>query len=311
VPIGFAPSRCPWFRACRRIRIAFFIAEKLSCGINTQTIRSLKVNALTELALAGVLMAVCDTGCAFADSASRVERPSAKMLQAGDLLWPKPPDAVVPYNSHPGRADQSDEDRWDSEKQAYLDSLLAKPTPSKEEKARYKVLSGMTYQEFLARYENGLEPGESVPAGTGFVSTGHVAIVHFIHNKPYVVEAAMKKGVRETSYANWLNERPIESVWLGRLRGVSSKKRAKIGDKAASYLHKRYNFWNFNLKDDSVFYCSKLAWLCIYSATSEPPDGNPNPNRLLWYSPKQLMNSPHVEVLFNPGSYGTPVRRFP
>jgi uncharacterized protein YycO len=64
-----------------------------------------------------------------------------------------------------------------------------------------------------------------------------------------------------------------------------------------------YRFFNFDLGDTSGFYCSKLAWYCIKSATGTAPDDNANPRRILWYSPKRLMKSHHVTLLRNPGNY--------
>jgi hypothetical protein len=42
-----------------------------------------------------------------------------------------------------------------------------------------------------------------------------------------------------------------------------------------------------------------------------PPDDNPSPNRVLWYSPKQLTKSKHIELIVNPGDYGSRQRRPP
>src|SRR5437016_3096965 len=80
----------------------------------------------------------------FANGSLRAERassfPAPESLQTGDLIWPKKPGAVVPYNSEPGAADKSDEQRWKKEKEAYLAELRGKRNPSSDEKARYSAL---------------------------------------------------------------------------------------------------------------------------------------------------------------------------
>jgi len=113
----------------------------------------------------------------------------------------------------------------------------------------------------------------------------------------------MGLGVRRISYADWLRDRPGELVWVGRLRGVSPERRAAVATWAAEQLGKPYNFWDFNLEDASGFYCSKLAWLSVLQGAGFPPDDDRNPQRVLWYSPKQLMKSKHIKLIVNPGPY--------
>ena len=231
--------------------------------------------------------------------------PTAGILQTGDLIWPKAPGAVVPYNSTPGDADSSDARRWKKEKDTYLEQLRRHPNPPAEERARYTQLSGMTYKEFVAMYLDDHSPEDGVPFGAGGVSVGHVGIIEVVDGVPTVIEAMVKPGVRRISYSEWLQERPGELIWLGRLKNVSAKKRAAVARAAAAHIGKPYRFWNFNLKDDAGFYCSKLAWLSIVTATGVPPDDKPDAKRILWFSPKQLMKSPQVSLVVNPGSYGS------
>ena len=77
-------------------------------------------------------------------------------------------------------------------------------------------------------------------------------------------------------------------------------------------LGKPYEFFNFDLNDDSGFYCSKLAWMSVWRATSRAAqrapvavDDNPNPRRSFfdWFSPKQLVNARRVTLLHKPGDY--------
>jgi uncharacterized protein YycO len=229
--------------------------------------------------------------------------PAPELLQTGDLIWPKKPGAVVPYNSEPGKADKSDAGQWKREKEAYLKQLEKKNDLTAEEKARYTELERMTYKQFLARYLDNRSPGQATTYGTGNVSVGHVGIIQIVDGKPTVVEAMVKPGVRRISYASWIGERPGELIWVGRLKGVSTEQRAAVAETAASYVGRPYNFWNFNLSDTTGFYCSKLAWLSILTGAGFAPDDKPEPKRILWYSPKQLMQSAHVELIVDPGSY--------
>ena len=116
----------------------------------------------------------------------------------------------------------------------------------------------------------------------------------------------LNSGVQRLSYTQWLTARKNELFWVGRLNGVPSEKRAEVAKIAADQIGKPYNFWNFKLDDDSGFYCSKLAWLSIMLGAGFPPDDNPNPNRRLWYSPKQLIRSKHIDLIVNPANYGSP-----
>jgi hypothetical protein len=233
--------------------------------------------------------------------------PAPETLKTGDLIWPKPPGAIVPYNSRPGQTDSSDANRWEKEKAAYLAELRSKPDPTPEEKERYSALRNMSYREFVAEYLQNVSPGEVQPLGTGFVSVGHVGIIQVVNETPTVVEAMIGAGVRRLTYADWTAGRPGELIWVGRIKGITDEQRAAIAATAASFIGRPYNFWNFNLKDTSGFYCSKLAWLSILTATGFAPDDEANPKRILWFSPKQLMRSQHVEMIVSPGNYGAPV----
>ncbi len=234
--------------------------------------------------------------------------PAASQLQAGDLIWPKKPDAVVPFNSRPGESGQSDADLWRQEKEVYLERLRSNPHPTSEESERYSTLQPMTYEEFAAQYLDDRIPGEPVAFGAGGFYVGHVGIVDIIDGKPTIVEAVMGKGVRRISYEEWLGERPGELVWLARLKDVSPQRREAVAKVAAKFIGKPYSFWNFDLMDTSEFYCSKLAWFSILSAAGFPPDDNPDARRTLWYSPKRLMRSRHIDLIANPGSYGSRIK---
>jgi cell wall-associated NlpC family hydrolase len=231
--------------------------------------------------------------------------PAPDTLQSGDLIWPKKPGALVPYNSQPGEAKNTDAARWEKEKESYLGELRKKAEPTEDEKQRYSALQTMTYDQFVQQYLRGAEPDQPAAFGTGNFSVGHVGIIQIQEGTPTVVEAMIGFGVRRLTYSEWTKQRPGELVWLARLKDVSAEKRAAVAKVAASYIGRPYLFWNFNLTDDTGFYCSKLAWLSVLKGVGFAPDDNDNGHRLLWYSPKQLMRSPRLAFIVNPGNYGT------
>jgi hypothetical protein len=230
--------------------------------------------------------------------------PEPQLLQTGDLIWPKKAGAIVPYNSSPGDANDNDAANWRKEKEAYLNKIRLEPDPSPEDKVRYSALEKMSYEQFINVYLNDSSPGQAATFGTGLPSVGHVGIVQVTDGQPYVLEA-VPGHVQRTAYVDWLQAHKDELVWVGRLKDVSPEKRAAIADLAAKQVGKPYDFWNFDLKNVSGFYCSKLAWLSILLGVGFAPDDDPNSQRTFWYSPKQLMKSKHVELIFNPGEYGS------
>lgn len=268
------------------------------------TVEPKKKLVLARMSLIAALITLAGLGAGTAGEVSPAANLAAQ-LQAGDLIWPKKPDSVVPFNSRPGEAGEQDATLWRQEKERYLSILREKPSPSPEEKTRYSALQAMTYEEFAAQYLDDRIPGEPATFGTGGFYVGHVGIVDIVDGKPMIVEAVMGTGVRRISYAEWRRERSGELVWLARLKDVSPEKRAAVAKAAEQQVGKPYNFWDFDLSDTSDFYCSKLAWYSIVSGTGFPPDDNPSPKRTLWYSPKQLMRSRHIELIANPGSYGS------
>jgi hypothetical protein len=102
--------------------------------------------------------------------------PAAALLQSGDLIWPKKPGSIVPYNSRPGRTDKSDAARWRQEKEDYLNQLRRNPDHSAEEKERYAALQKMTYEEFVDYYLGDRISGQPAKFGLGFPEVGHVGI---------------------------------------------------------------------------------------------------------------------------------------
>jgi uncharacterized protein YycO len=167
----------------------------------------------------------------------------------------------------------------------------------------------MTYPDFVKKYFAPLPPETLEARGFASISVGHVGIIQIENGQPFVIEAMMGKGVQRVAYAKWIGDRSGELFWLGRLNNTSPEVRATVATVAESYLKRPYDFWNFDLRDDSCFYCSKLAWLAITKATSIPPDGNPNGDRIFWYSPKRLLCSPNLQSIVSSGNYTLPEKR--
>lgn len=230
--------------------------------------------------------------------------PNPESLQTGDFLWPKVPDKVVPFNSQPGVATGAEREDWEAGRAAELKRMEALPHPTADEKERYQALAVLTYDQFLSTYLTDQPEGATQPFGAiGFVATGHVAIVELRGDVPWIIEAMLHKGIQTMSYADWLRGRPGEWVWHGRLKNATGAQRLAIAAAARTEVGKPYDFWNFDLADEAGFYCSKLAWFSVWKATDLALDDKPGHRRALWFSPKRMMHSGHIQLLFDPGSY--------
>jgi len=226
------------------------------------------------------------------------------MFESGDFVWPKKPGAYVPYNSGSKNSPAQDREQWLQERDAYVAKLVTSPLQETLSQQRIAMLRSMDYREFLAIYAGDQRPGVPGAYSGGAVYVGHVGIIEMDSNKTrWVIEAIIGKGVIRTTYADWITERSDQVVWLGRLRQLDAVQRAKIVMEAKRELGKPYDFWNFDLNDDSGFYCSKLAWQSIYRSLGFAVDGNENSKRLLWFSPKQFLYVPTIQRLHAPGPY--------
>lgn len=257
------------------------------------------------LGCAGGLYALMTDALAQAQSKKRNNPPvpSSAAFQSGDFLWPKKPGAYIPYNSGHTTARQADESRWLRERDQCVANLRRNPgyfTPQ-----QVLDLESLTYAQFYARYLAGMEPGKAANYSAEAANhVGHVAIID-IDDKatPWVIEAVLADGVIRQPYQAWLAARQGDMVWHGRLKNVASANRLAIAPEANKYVGRPYDFWNFDLGDDRGFYCSKLAWLAVFRALKVSLDGNSNPQRTFWLSPKQLLNVAGIEVLHSPGPY--------
>lgn len=237
-------------------------------------------------------------------SVAQATSPNPANFQSGDLLWPKKPGAFVPYDYQATGTIEQDRQRWTREKNAFVANARNSGDPDLVRAAN--EIEPLSYDEFRAIYLRGQMPGQVTPYGLdNVVSVGHVAIVELDDaGRPWVIEALWNPGVVRSSYDDWLKGRSDEIVWQGRLKAFGSDKCATIAPAAKAYLGTPYDFWDFNLADTRGFYCSKLVWLSVMRALNFAIDDNPNPVRAIWLSPKQILNSKNVNLLFNPGCYG-------
>lgn len=238
-----------------------------------------------------------------AQLAVAVPLPNPQIFQSGDLLWPKKPNAFVPYRAGVPASFLQDSTQWTAERDRFLSSKRARTSGLSEK--QLQELRTMDFREFHGRYAADQKAGVPGVFGSGGgIYVGHVAILDVdADGQAWVIEALLATGVIRQPYAKWLAGRPGEVVWHGRLRDLGADARAKIADEARKHLGKPYDFWNFDLSDDSAFYCSKLVWLAIMRSQGFAVDGDPDPRRGVWFSPKQLMYCKPVARLHDPSPY--------
>jgi cell wall-associated NlpC family hydrolase len=229
--------------------------------------------------------------------------PAPKSLSSGDLLWPKKPGVYVPYDTSSLRSPEEDRRAWEEQKETFLADVSRKaPYLSAEDQASLRQL---TFERFYAAYAGARPPGQLVEYGASTpIYVGHVAIVLTDTGAdPWIVEAIWGKGVVRSRYSEWLASRRGELIWQGRIKDRAESDRAKIATEAARYLGRPYDFWNFDLDDDAGFYCSKLIWLATHRALGFSIDDNPASKRGFWFSPKQLLYTPRVQIVLDQGPY--------
>lgn len=264
-------------------------------------------NSIRRIFLQGALLA--PTSLSFshrlvAQTTKAFPRPDPSKLQAGDFVWPKKPGAYVPYNSGSKNNTAEDRNLWAEEKEAYLSATAATGGRDALTVQRMKILQQMDYREFIAVYAGAQAPGQPGVYSGGAVYVGHVGMIDIDSTgEPWVIEALLKQGVVRSRYDAWLAGRAGETVWLGRLRNFTAELRAEIPRFGKRFIGSPYDFWNFDLDDDSGFYCSKLAWLCCNRTLHMAVDGDPNTKRLLWFSPKQFLYQKTIEIIHDPGPY--------
>lgn len=227
-------------------------------------------------------------------------KPDPSTLRPGDLLWPKPRGGVVPYDAGSASNRLASRALWEQERAKYVEAVRADRRRWELEGRAADALLTLTFEDFERLYLADQPPGTVDPYfSIGRYYVGHVGIVFFNGREPWVVESIRPK-IRKISYEDWIKQPDYDDVWHGRLK---HPERHRIADAAQKYYCGGYDFFNINLNSHDGFYCSKLVWLATWRELKFPLDNNPQPYRWPWYSPKQLMQSPHVCLLFSPGPY--------
>lgn len=231
--------------------------------------------------------------------------PDESLLEAGDFIFPKKPGVYVPYFDRGGQPSTfaKDEAEWNAEKQKFLATVKEKlPYFSDQD---IETIRRLSFAEFYAAYTGSVVSNEPLLQKGFGLYVGHVGIIDVDQDqKKWVIEAIADKGVIRQRYEDWLTGRPGEWVWVGRLEAMTPRERELIPREAAKYIGREYAFWNFDLNDDRGFYCSKLAWMAMYRSLDRfAVDGNSNPKRIIWFSPKQLLYASPIKRIVEPAEY--------
>ena len=242
---------------------------------------------------------------AFETAAAEPEKPngiSKDTLQSGDLLFPRKPGSTVLYKSASPFLLMDERRQWEAGKAEVLEEGRAGDVQlSQEDKARLRDTS---YNAFMMQY-SGQASSDGDVMGLFGATVGHVAIVLRDGARVEVVEAVTGdlNRVDRRPYDDFAREHAPDMLWHSRLAGRTEGQRQRFANTAALEVNKPYNFFNFDLLDASGFYCSKLVWLAAWRTFGASIDGDPNPRRPSWFSPKQLVNLPSLDRLVAPGSY--------
>jgi cell wall-associated NlpC family hydrolase len=220
------------------------------------------------------------------DDQTPPQRPDPNTFQTGDLIWPKIPSQFIPFIEQADVTSEIRRQEWEQQRDALLEDLYKEPALSLRRKRVEDELSLLLHP---AVHSSGDLP----------IYSGHVGMIFMEDGNPWVVEAVLDK-VRTIRYKDWLEERPDADVWHARLKNVSAPRRAEVAAEALKENGKPYSLFNRNLDDDQAFYCSKLIWLAAFRALKLALDDDPDPNRPGWYTPKELLASPHLDRLFTP-----------
>lgn len=232
-------------------------------------------------------------------------------LRHGDLIWLREKNKSIIFRVPTGTQIMSTSNMpimakkkgfiepaaWEAGRRAYLASAAAK--------ARDSVwLSNLSVRDFFARYFYDAIPsdflGDSLDKLGIYV--GHVGLVRRTGRHVEIIEAADEiSGVTRTEWSKWID--PKYLMWSGRLTGLTPTEIEKVVEIAERQVGKKYDFWNFDLSDASSFYCSKLIWYAVMSATGKSVDGVVEPQRKFWCSPKQLTRSQLVTLMEGEGPY--------
>lgn len=254
-------------------------------------------------------------------SAPNVPDPST--FKTGDLIWPKKPYQRIYYDTSDVRIYNDNKKRWEEERDAYIQEVQNDPNTSEQDREEADWLKKTSFGEFMKLYLGddseewrdgewrdfafNYRKDEKESGYYGYNSwfpiyVGHVGMIFLEDNVPWVVEAT-PPNVRKITYAEWLKQYEDANIWHGHILNVDTQGLSKIVEEALEQVGKPYKLFNRNLNDEKKFYCSKPIWFSYYRALGDSIDDDTNPKRKLWYTPKRLMRSPHIEMIFKPGNY--------
>lgn len=150
---------------------------------------------------------------------------------------------------------------------------------------------------------------------------GHLGMVDILDGQPWVIESSyVAGGVQITPYATWLHHRQsMEAhVWQGRVvRSGEGQEPLNAGqlttmlDTAHSLRMQRKRYAIFDrtaagattpLGDQDMVYCSELVYLSARSVGVDLDSRQGLARKLPFLGPKAISQSPHVRMVFRPGS---------
>lgn len=248
--------------------------------------------------------------------------PEPSTLKAGDLIWPKKPNQSIYYDTRDNEIYEANKKQWEEDKEVYIKEVQNDTAATDQDRESADRLKNISFDEFMRLYlgdgsndwkkedwkgfafDRGGEENEMEIYGFKFpwIYVGHVGMIFFKDNTPWVVEATPKK-VRTIPYNKWLEEYKEANVWHGRMADVNDQELSNIVKEALKQVGKPYSLFYRNLNDERKFYCSKLIWFSYYRALGKSIDNTPDVSRVWWYTPKQLIKSTHVKIILNPGTY--------
>lgn len=246
---------------------------------------------------------------------STCPKPDEKKFRAGDLLWPKSSHRRIPYSGK-ATATEFEAATWLENRNSLIAELELEPTLSPSDAQILSSLRKATFQQFQSAYFDGVVPGQTHPHGGTAADpreyVGHVAFIDVSGDEEIWVVEAVGSGVQRIRYSDWKLDRECESIWHGRIAGLTPAQLKEATSKAISQVGKPYSLFDslssFNLNDIRSFYCSKLIWHSVMSTSGLALDDKEAETRFWPLSPRQLLESRHVAILSGCGKYHLPQR---
>jgi uncharacterized protein YycO len=269
---------------------------------------SSSTSAAPLLAALWILLLSLVSGPVGAQPASGIERPDPTVLQHGDLVWPRNQKSIVPYDSTSEGNKDAMKKQWESERDAFVKKVRENSNATQQMRQIAADMEALSYEGFALRYLADKQKAdiEAMGAVDDLFSVGHVGIIEVAPDgRRYVIEAVWGniKKVQRILYTDWLRSRADSWIWIGRMKSITDSDRSKFVEQAKTYLDRPYDFWNFDLGDDSSFYCSKLVWLSLVKSLNIFLDDKHSFERPFWFSPKQAWNSLQIVHVNNPRDY--------